>query len=332
MILALALSTCTAIALLDAFGITKYSTEYFTSLNLTIITLIFALNTLPSYIQKKDYESANLDVLINKEKRGNVVDKVIIIFVVLSVLITAVCIAKPLNLLFMAKMDFNAICWYEECPNLIVNLTAYLIVISLLTVFSQNRDTPISSFIQQVQCLKKLQLIDFSLNKPCWVDDILIALLVVPAIMFSALSPSFLGLSLLFTIFISTSLFLHAQFEIKIAGTESRVSYLEIVLQVFLLLYFWIFLFASPLALHTTLQCVYRTYLLLIALYVFLPVRSNGYIRTHLSNFLLNQITNTTKTQVMELKCKLDDELNPHLAQQINVRLDISHTGYSLNP
>lgn len=78
MIFILAVCTDCVIALLVTCGITKYSTEYFTSLNLTLVTLVFALNTLPSYIQKRDYESANLDLLINKEKQKNLVDDVII--------------------------------------------------------------------------------------------------------------------------------------------------------------------------------------------------------------------------------------------------------------
>lgn len=332
MIFVLAVSTYGVIALLAARGITKYSTEYFTSLNLTLVTLIFALNTLPSYIQKRDYENANLNLLINKEKQKNLVDDVIMFFTVLSVLTTSICVARPLNLLLIAKMNCNVINWNEECPNLIVNLVAYMINLGLQSVFFLNRDTPISGFIQQVQCLKKLQLINFSEYKPCWFDDILIAALLGPAILFSALSPSFLGLSLLFTIFISTSLFLHAQLEIRIAKDGRRISYLEIILQLFILLYFLIILFAPLLSLHTTLQCIYRTYLLLIAACVFLPIRPNGYIRTNLNKFLLKRITNVTKKQVMELKCKLDNELNPHLAQLINARLDISHTDYSLNP
>lgn len=332
MIFVLAVCTYGVIALLVTCGITEYSTEYFTSLNLTLVTLIFALNTLPSYIQKRDYENANLDLLINKEKQKNLVDDVIMFFTVLSVLTTSICVARPLNLLLIGKMNCNVINWNEECPNLIVNLVAYMINLGLQSVFSLNRDTSISGFIQQVQCLKKLQLINFSEYKPCCFDDILIAALLGPAILFSALSPSFLGLSLLFTIIISTSLFLHAQLEIRIAKDGRRISYLEIILQLFTLLYFLIFLFASPLALHITFQCIYRTYLLLIAACVFLPIRPNGYIRTHFGNFVLKQTTNTTKRQVMELKCKLDDELIPYLAQQINARLDISHTGYSLNP
>ena len=332
MIFVLAVGTYGVIALLDTCGITKYSTEYFTSLNLTLVTLIFALNTLPSYIQKRDYENANLGLLINKEKQKNLVDDVIIFFTVLSVLTTSICVARPLNLLLIAKMNCDVIDWYEECPNLIVNLVAYMINLGLQCVFSLNRDTPIGGFIQQVQCLKKLESINFSEYKPCWFDDILIVALLGPAILFSALSPSFLGLSLLFTIFICASLFLHAQSEIRIARDGRARSYLEIILQVFILLYFLIILFASPLFLHTTLQWIYRTYLLLIAVLVFLPIKSNGYIRTHLNNFLLKRTTNSTKKQVMVLKRKLDDELNPHLAQQINARLDISLTDYSLNP
>lgn len=69
MIFILAVCTYCVIDLLVTCGITKYSTEYFTSLNLTLVTLVFALNALPSYIQKRDYESANLDLLINKEKQ-----------------------------------------------------------------------------------------------------------------------------------------------------------------------------------------------------------------------------------------------------------------------
>lgn len=334
MIFVLAVCTYGVISLLATRGITKYSTEYFTSLNLTLVTLIFALNTLPSYIEKRDYDNANLDLLINKEKQENLVDKVIIIFVYLSVLSTSICIARPLTLLLIAKTNFHVIDWYEECPNLIVNLVAYFIVIGLRTAFSQNSGTSISGFIQQVQCLKKLQLIDFSLNKPCWIDDILIAALVGSAILFSTSSASFLGLSLLFAIFISASLFLHSQSEIKTAGTRRRISCAENVLQVFILVYFTLFLVALPFSSHTTFQLVYRIYLFLIAccVFLFLPLRPNGYVRTHLNIFLLKLMINTAKKQIMTLKCKLDDELNPHLAQQINVRLDISHTGYSLNP
>lgn len=334
MIFVLAVCTYGVIALLDTCGITEYSTEYITSLNLTLVTLIFALNTLPSYIQKRDYENANLDLLINKEKQKNLVDDVIMFFTVLSVLTTSICVARPLNLLLIVKMNCNVINWNDECPYLIVNLVAYMINLGLQSVFSLNRDTPISGFIQQVQCLKKLQLINFSEYKPCWFDDILIAALLGPAILFSALSPSFLGLSLLFTIIISTSLFLHSQSEIKLTGTRRRISCTEKVLQVFILVYFTLFLVALPFSSHVIFQLVYRIYLFLIAFCVFLslPLRSNGYIRTHLNKFLLKRITNVTKKQVMELKCKLDNELNPHLAQLINARLDISHTDYSLNP
>lgn len=334
MIFVLAVCTYGVIFLLATLGITKYSTEYFTSLNLTLVTLIFALNTLPSYIQKRDYENANLDLLINKEKQKNLVDDVIMFFTVLSVLTTSICVARPLNILLIAKMNCNVINWNEECPNLIVNLVAYMINLGLQSVFSLNRDTPVSGFIQQVQCLKKLQLINFSEYKPCWFDDILIAALLGPAILFSALSPSFLGLSLLFAIFIGASLFLHSQSEIKTAGTRRRISCAEKVLQVFILVYFTLFLVALPFSSHTTFQFVYRIYLFLIAccVFLFLPLRFNGYIRTHLNIFLLKLMINTTKKQIMALKCKLDNELNPHLAQLINARLDISHTDYSLNP
>lgn len=179
---------------------------------------------------------------------------------------------------------------------MIDNLVAYMINLGLQSVFSLNRDKPISVFMQQVQSLKKLESINFSEYKPCWIDDILIAALVGPAILFSALSPSFLGFSLLSIIFISTSLFLRAQLEIRIAKDGRGISYLVIILRFFILLYFLIFLFATPSSLHTTLQCIYRTYLLLIAPFVFLPIKSNSYIRTHLNKFLLKRISNVTKT------------------------------------
>lgn len=166
----------------------------------------------------------------------------IIFFTVLSVIITSICVARPLNLLLLAKMNCDVINWYEECSNLIDNLVAYMINLGLQNVFFLNRDTPISVFIQQVQSLKKLESINFSEYKPCWIDDILIAALVGPAILFSALLPSFLGFSLLSIIFISTSLFLRVQLEIRIAKDGRRISYLVIILQVFILLYFLIFI------------------------------------------------------------------------------------------
>ena len=333
MMFVLLVCTFVAIVLLGEYGITKFSTEYLTSLNLTLVTMIFALNTLPSYIQKKDYESANLDVLISKEKQETVVDVVTVIFTVLSVVTTSVCVAKPLSQMSVAKQNDTLVNWYEECPTLIVNLVAYSIVIGLPIVFSQNRDTPISSFIQQVQRLKILISSDASERKKCWLDDMLIVLLVVPTFLFAAMSTSFLGLSLLFTIFISASLFLHALFEILILGTRRRISCSEIIVQVFILLIFGLCLAAVLAYSRTILQLAYCLYLLIMAFCVFvlIPFRSNGYIRDKIYNILLKMTLNSTRKQVAALKIQLDDELNPRLSQLINTRLDISHTDYSLD-
>lgn len=333
MMFALLVCTIVAIDLFAEYGITNFSTEYLTSLNLTLVTMIFALNTLPSYIQKKDYESANLDVLISKEKQETVVDVVTVIFTVLSVVTTSICIAKPVNLMLMANQNDIVINWYEECPILIVNLVAYTIVIGLLIVFSQNRDTPISSFIQQVQRLKILISSDASEPKTCWLDDMLIVLLVVPAFLFAAMSTSFLGLSLLFTILISASLFLHARYEILILGTRRRISCSEIIVQVFILLIF-VFCLAAVLSYsRTILQLACCLYLLIMAFCVFvlIPFRFNGYIRDKIYNILLKMTLNSTRKQVIALKIQLDEGLNPRLAQLINTRLDISHTDYSLD-
>jgi|GEM_PF-4150795 len=333
MMFALLVCTIVAIVVFAEYGITNYSTEYLTSLNLTLVTMIFALNTLPSYIQKKDYESANLDVIISKEKQETVVDVVTVIFTVLSIVTTSVCVAKPLSQMSVAKQNDTVVSWYEECPTLIVNLVAYTIVIGLLIVFSQNRDTPISSFIQQVQRLKILISSDASERKTCWLDDMLIVLLVVPAFLFAAMSTSFLGLSLLFTILISASLFLHARYEILILGTRRRISCSEIIVQVFILLIFGFCLAAVLSYSHTILQFAYCIYLFIMAFCVFVlaPFRSKGYIRVKLYNYLLNMALNLTREQVVALKILLDDVLNPRLAQLINTRLDISHTDYSLD-
>lgn len=333
MMLVLLVCTFVAIVLLGEYEITNFSTEHFTSLNLALVTMIFALNTLPSYIQKKDYESANLDVLISKEKQETVVDEVIVIFTVLSVVATSICIAKPMNQLSISKQNDIAINWYEECPILIVNIVAYCIVIGLLSVFSQNRDTPISNFIQQVRRLQVLISSSSSKRKPFWIDDMLNAALVAPAFIFAALSANFLELSLLFTIFISASLVLHALYEINISGTRRKFSCSEIFFQVLILLIFGLCLAAFIYSSCSTVQFASCLYLFIMSfcVFVYYPSRSDGYLRTKIYNYLLKLTTNEARKQVIALKVQLEDELNPRLAQQINARLDISHTDYSLN-
>lgn len=132
--------------------ILNFPTENLTSTNLTLLTLIFALETLPSYIRQNEYDKHFIQRRIEQEKYDKTVDNISLILTITLTIICAIFLSKAIQ----KVTHFNVYIIFKD-TNYIINLSIYALCLYSLIFLPNKNHLKIKPFLDSINKLNNLQ-------------------------------------------------------------------------------------------------------------------------------------------------------------------------------
>lgn len=132
--------------------IINFPTENLTSTNLTLLTLIFALRTLPSYIRQNEYDKHFVQRRIEQEKYDNTVDNISLILTITLTTICAIFLSKAIQ----EVTQFNVYIAFKD-TNYIINLFIFALCLYSVIFLPNQNHLEIKPFLDSLNKLNNLQ-------------------------------------------------------------------------------------------------------------------------------------------------------------------------------
>ncbi len=148
----LAVVTILFCSLLTKQGILNLPTENLTSTNLTLLTLIFALETLPSFIRRNEYDKHVVQRRIEQEKCDRTVDNISLLLTIALTIICAIFLSKAIQEI----TQFNVDVIFKD-TNYIINLSIYALCLYSLIYLPKQNHLKIKPFLDSLNKLNNLQ-------------------------------------------------------------------------------------------------------------------------------------------------------------------------------
>ncbi len=324
----LAVMTITFCSLFKKQDILNFPTENLTSTNLTLLTLIFALKTLPSYIRQNEYDKHFIQRRIEQEKYDKTVDNISLILTLLLTIICAIFLSKAIQ----KVTQFNAYIVFKD-SNYIINLSIYALCLYSLIFLPNKNQLKIKPFLDSLNKLNNLQS-HRDENSSHSDRHVLLMLILLVAIFLLHSSARMTIIIIFIFLLLLAEYILSCYITIEKEQMDTKYYLPEVLLKLTIFCY----ISAIPISIFIkNTSCQNFFYLLMFELLVSLALFITRFRETRLSTLFTRHIRNKTiadlKNYLNSQKSILESHLDSSTISQINnlIPSNLSHYRLKFN-
>lgn len=318
----LAVTTILFCSLFTKQDIVNFPTENLTSTNLTLLTLIFALETLPSYIRQNEYDKHFIQRRIEQEKYDKTVDTTSLILTITLTMICAIFLSKAIQRI----TQFNVYIIFKD-TNYIINLCIYALCLYSLIFLPKQNHLKIKPFLDSLNKLNNLQSHrDRNSSRSDRYALLVLILLVAIFLLYNTRHMTIIIIFIFLLLLAEYILSCYAMIEKEQIDTKYYLP------EVFVKLAIFCYISAIPISIFIkNATCQNFFYLLMFELLVSLALFIKRFRETRLSTLFTRHIRNKTITDLKNYlnsqKSILESNLDSSTISQINnlIPSNLSH-------